>query len=349
MVMNYQQLGQTKIKVPPIIFGTSGLGNLYQALSDQTKVEIVQAMFQHMDGPVALDSAGKYGAGLALEAIGETLKTLDIPRENVIISNKLGWRRTPLLAPEPTFEPGVWIDLAYDAEQDLSYDGILRCWEQGCQLLGAEYSPQMVSVHDPDEYLALATTEQDRSKRYEDIIEAYRALFELKQNGVVEAVGVGAKDWQIIRELSESVDLDWVMFANSLTLYSHPSELLEFIDELQQQQIGIINSAVFNAGFLTGGAYFNYRELDPSDAEDKVIFQWRETFFRICQQYDVAPAEACVQFGMSPPGVISVALNTTKSERVSQNIASVTAAIPAEFWHALKTEGLIASGYPYLG
>ncbi len=347
--MDYRKLGRTGIKIPPIIFGTSCLGNLYQALPEQTKLDIITEMFRHVDPPVVLDSAGKYGAGLALEVMGRGLKKLGIRREDVVISNKLGWKRVPLQTPEPTFEPGAWADLEYDAEQDISYDGILRCWEQGCELLGDDYKPQIVSVHDPDEYLAQAISEGDRKKRFGDIVGAYRALAELKQQGQVEAVGVGAKDWQSIRELSREVELDWVMFANSLTLYSHPPELLAFMDELAQQGIGIINSAVFNAGFLIGGEYFNYRKLNPDNPADKAIFQWREKFFAVCRQYDVQPTEACVGFGMSPPGVVSIALNTSRPDRVHENVALITADIPAAFWTALKTEGLLAPTYPYLG
>jgi D-threo-aldose 1-dehydrogenase len=347
--MIYQKLGRTGIKVPPIIFGTSALGNLYQALPPQTKLDIVKEMFQHVEKPVALDSAGKYGAGLALEIIGHSLKELGIRSEDVVISNKLGWLRIPLKTSKPTFEPGAWVDLAYDAEQNISYDGILRCCEQGCELLGPDYRPQVVSVHDPDEYLAQATSVDDRKRRFDDIIAAYQALADLKQQGQVQAVGVGAKDWQSICRLSTEVALDWVMFANSMTIFSHPPELLAFIDELREQQIGIINSAVFNAGFLTGGEYFDYRKLNPNNPKDKIIFEWREKFFAACQDYDVLPANACVEFGISPPGVISIALNTSKPERVSQNVASVTADIPTAFWARLKNEGLIAQDYPHLG
>ncbi len=347
--MIYNNLGQTGLKVPPIIFGTSCLGNLYQALPESTKLETIKEMFRHVEQPVALDSAGKYGAGLALEVIGRSLKELGIPGAAVVISNKLGWRRVPLQTPEPTFEPGVWANLAYDATQDISFDGILRCWEQGCQLLGKDYAPQLVSVHDPDEYLALAASASDRQKRLADIVAAYQALAKLKQQGQVKAVGVGAKNWQTIREISDAVALDWVMLANSLTIYAHPPELLEFINKLNRQGIAIINSAVFNAGFLTGGDYFNYRKLDPNATSDKALFQWRDKFFTLCRRYEVLPANACVQFGMSPPGVISIALNTSKPERIQDNVASVTAKIPPEFWTALKREGLIAPDYPYVG
>jgi D-threo-aldose 1-dehydrogenase len=347
--IRYRSLGKTEIKLPPIIHGTSSLGNLYDALSCEIKETIVQEIFKHSNGPVVLDTAGKYGAGLALEVIGRILRDLQIPEKKVIISNKLGWLRTSLKSPEPTFEPGIWKNLKHDALQNISYDGILECWEQGCQLLGNRYTPQIVSVHDPDEFLADTTSATEREERFQDIIDSYRALRELKQQGATQAIGVGAKDWHVIREISRVIDLDWVMLASSYTVFDHPPELLKFIDELMQKDITIINSAVFNSGFLTGGKYFDYRVLDPDKSEDKPYFIWREKFFQLCDTFNVLPADVCVQFSMSHPGVSSIALNTSRPERVLQNIKSATAEIPSELWKWMKEETLIEKTYPYVG
>jgi D-threo-aldose 1-dehydrogenase len=153
--MEYQKLGNTGLKIPPVIFGTSALGNLFTELPYRTKYQIVTECINNLEGPVLFDSAGKYGAGLALEVLGENLEALEVSPKNVIISNKLGWFRKPLTTPEPTFEPGAWIGLKNDAEQRISYDGIMQCWEQGNKLLGGKYQPEMVSVHDPDEFLLL--------------------------------------------------------------------------------------------------------------------------------------------------------------------------------------------------
>jgi len=139
--MELNEIGKTGVKIPPIIFGTSALGNLYTALNDETKLDIVKQALEYVPSPVVFDSAGKYGAGLALEKLGECLEKLNVASEDVIISNKLGWKRTPLLTAEPTFEQGVWMDLKNDAAQDISYEGILNCYEQGNQLLGGKYFP----------------------------------------------------------------------------------------------------------------------------------------------------------------------------------------------------------------
>lgn len=346
--MKHIDVGNSGLKIPQVVFGSTALGNLFGVIPDETKLEIMRQIFNQMPKPVAIDSAGKYGAGLALEVIGQTLRALDIDAEDVVISNKLAWVRTPLRTPEPTFEPGAWMGLQHDAKQDISRDGILRCWEEGLDLLGGTYTTQMVSVHDPDEYLDAATSPTDRRKRFDDILAAYDALAELKAKGYVAAIGVGAKKWTSIAEITAEVKLDWVMFANSLTLYEHPAELIDFMTQLGEQGITILNSAVFNAGFLTGGPFFNYRRLDPNRIDDQQKLAWREKFFALCDEHRLRPSEVCVQFGISHPAIGCVALSTSKPTRVAQNIAAVEANIPAEFWAALKTEGLLTTNYPYL-
>jgi len=347
--MQNRLLGKTGIEIPPIIFGTSCLGNLYAVLPDKVKLSIINEMFKHSTGPVFMDSAGKYGAGLALEVIGQGLQKLNIKRENIFISNKLGWYRIPLKTDEPNFEPGVWMGLEHDAVQKISYDGILECWEQGCKLLGEEYQPQFVSVHDPDEYLASAKNEMQKNEYFKNIIEAYQALSELKRKKKTLAVGVGAKNWKIIRKITRRIDLDWVMLANSLTIYRHPDTLLSFVDELHRNNIGIVNSAVFHAGFLTGGKYFDYRIVSGKNKEQQHLFEWRNVFFTLCRQHEISPAAACVQFGASHPAVQSTALNTSKPERIKENVAMVSATLPDKFWHKMKEAGLISKKYPYLG
>lgn len=144
--------------------------------------------FTHVDAPVVFDSAGKYGAGLALEMLGKCLNDLNIASEQVLISNKLGWQRIPLKTHEPTFEKGVWMNLKNDAKQTISYEGIIQCWEQGNELLGKAYHPQLLSVHDPDEYLAQAKNENERKKLINDIVDAYKALHYLKKEGQAKAI-----------------------------------------------------------------------------------------------------------------------------------------------------------------
>lgn len=348
MLTRKSDFGITGIRIPPIIFGTSALGNLYTALSEEDKLSIVSECMNHVENPVVFDSAGKYGAGLALEMLGKMLKKLNVEQDGVLISNKLGWERIPLEGPEPTFEVGVWKDLKFDAKQSISYEGILKCFEQGNELLGMGYTPQLVSVHDPDEYMAQAKSENESAVIYKDILDAYKALMELKKEGKVKAVGVGAKDWKIIERLAKDIDLDWVMFANSMTIFRHPPELLSFMNDLNERGVGIINSAVFNAGFLIGGDFFDYQQIKPDTPEHKKIFKWREDFLSLCKKHDIPPAIACVHFGMTAPGVVAISLNTSNPARVKKNVESVSTQVPQTFYNEMKEQGLISRDYSYV-
>lgn len=346
--VHLKTLGNIGIECPRIIYGTSYLGNLYKELPAEEKLALMKEWFRVTEGKVVIDSAGKYGAGLALEVIGQGLQKLGIAPDQITISNKLGWFRVPLETEEPRFEPGAWKNLKHDAVQRISYEGILACWEQGCELLGGLYKPELVSVHDPDEYLAAAVNDSDRKTRMNDILGAYRALFELKKKGEVKAVGIGSKDWLVIKELYQEVKFDWAMFANKFTLYHHPRAIVEFIERLSGDGVGIINSAIFNAGFLTGGQFFDYRMTDPDNPSDKILFDWREKFFAVCERFYISPGDACLKFALSAPQIHAVALNPSKPERMAHNKEVLERQFPEEFWLELKKEGVIDPEYKYV-
>lgn len=331
-----------KLFLPRVIYGTSGFGNLYTALPDEIKLAIVKEIITNTPKPIVFDSAGKYGAGLALESLGCCLKQLNVNPADVVISNKLGWLRTELKTSEPTFEPGVWKNLKHDAVQTISYEGILKCYAQGNELLNG-YKAGLVSVHDPDEYLAASLGPEEEEKRYQDILDAYRALGELKASGEIKAIGVGAKDWRIIRKIYRDVKFDWVMIANSMTIHSHPQDLLNFMAVLEADGVTIINSAVFNGGFLTGLDFYNYRPVNPE--KDATLYHWREKFYQLCKEFRIKPAVVCMAFGLTAPGVKSIALNTTDPARIRQNLEMIAMQLPSEFWQTMAALGMIDHDY----
>ena len=188
-------------------------------------------------------------------------------------------------------------------------------------------------------YLNSAKDEAELASRREDVLGAYKALAELKAAGKVESIGVGAKDMTAIDFISDHVELDWAMLACSVTLYSHSDKAKALLKKLGGQGVKVINSAVFNAGFLVGGEYFDYRKITlESDPE---IFAWRDKFNALCNKFSVDPPAACVQFSFLFPEIVAVALNTIEPHRVRSNIELANATIPQEFWDRMRAEGLI--------
>lgn len=338
-----------RLRLPPVVFGISTLGNLYRVVPSERKAAIVAVCRAVTDGAPLFDGAGKYGAGLALEELGSALRAQGVAPGDVAISDKLGWRRVPLRGPEPTFEPGAWAGLRHDAVLDVSHDGILRCWEEGRSLLGAPYRASLLSVHDPDEHLASARADPAaRSERLRDILGAYRALEALRARGDALAIGIGAKDWRVAREIASQVRLDWVMLACSLTVLTHPPELLAWVDELARHGVQVIDSALFHGGFLTGGDRCDYRAVDPADAHGAWLLRWREHFTTTCLRHGVTPAHAGIAFARMVPGVASVALSTSDPARVPELVRHAIEAPPAALWRDLADAGLIDRGPGFL-
>ena len=126
-----------------------------------------------------------------------------------------------------------------------------------------------------------------------------------------------------------------------MTIKRHPQDLLNFMIELDAKGVTIINSAVFHSGFLAGGGYFDYTLIKPDTPKNDALFKWRDDFFEICNQFNIKPATACVQFALHVPGVKSIALNTTDAKQIKANINMANVEIPVEFWEALQLKGLI--------
>ena len=112
------------MKLNPIIFGTSCLGNLYREIPMETKVAVAAEWFKAYPHPT-IDSAGKYGAGLSLECIGRALKArlasdeewkrgIGRPHASTYLNGEMwydDWNsapRPPEGAPEPKEAFGVW-------------------------------------------------------------------------------------------------------------------------------------------------------------------------------------------------------------------------------------------------
>jgi D-threo-aldose 1-dehydrogenase len=250
-------------------------------------------------------------------------------------------------------EPPVFIDTAYrhgdglalevlgrmlrrlDLEVDqvvfhltLDADRVADDWEKSCRLLGSKYRPKLVSVCDADE-------------------NAWRAVGELKSAGLVIGAGVATRDFGALISLAPSPD--WMVLTGGLTLMRHRAGLLASMAELAARQIPIIVSGVFDGGFLVGSNRLDGRVPSAEDPADRSLLTWRTSFVALCHGHGVTPAQACIQFALSRPGVVAVLLNSSHPDRVAENASYVQRLVPDLFWASMKEEGLLATDYPWVG
>lgn len=249
-------------------------------------------------------------------------------------------------------EPPVFIDAAYrhgdglalevlgrmlhrlDVEGDeivihlaLDADRVADDWEKSCRLLGSEYRPKLVSICDADE-------------------SAWRAVSELKVAGLVLGAGAAARDFGTLSSLAPAAD--WMVLTGGFTVMRHPAESLASMAELAARQIPIVVSGVFEGGFLVGSNRLDGRVPSAEDPADRSLLAWRTSFAALCHGHGVTPAQACIQFALSGPGVVAVMLNSSHPDRVAENAECVQRLVPDLFWASMKEEGLLAADYPYV-
>jgi D-threo-aldose 1-dehydrogenase len=210
----------------------------------------------------------------------------------------------------------------------LGADQLAEDWEKSCRLLGSEFRPKLISICNPGDA-------------------ACRTVSEWKAAGLVLGAGVASRDLQLLSSLSPVVD--WVVLTGGFTLMRHPTELLTLMAELAARQIPIVVSGVFEGGFLVGRNRLDGRVPSADVPADRSLLAWRTSFAALCHGHSVTPAQVCIQFALSGPGVVAVMLNSSHPDRVAENVGCVERAVPDVFWTSLKEEGLLAADYGYLG
>jgi D-threo-aldose 1-dehydrogenase len=321
----HRPFGNTGLRVPPIMFGTNALGSMRRVIPEQTKLEIFGAWFQHVAPPVFIDARGPTGDRVAIQVLARALRRLDVSPEDAVISTRVGWK-----------------------DKRIGYDAVLDSWAETCRLLGGNHPPKLLSLDAPDEYLAAASSPAGRDQRFQDILEACRALDELKASGQVAGIGAAATDWHLFREIDSAVRLDWLMLVGGFSIMRHPPELFKYMASLAARQIPIVSAGIFDCDFLVGGSCFNGRAVNPETSEDRSLFAWRKAFAALCHGHGISPAQACIQFTLSAPGIVAVAINTSQPDRIAENVCSTIAEVPDAFWASMKEEGLLAPEDPFL-
>ena len=160
------------VALPLLGLGCAPLGGLFSSVSDEDAQATVDAAWEA--GIRLYDVAPLYGVGRAEERLGAALQG----RDGYVLSTKVG-----RLIVEPGTGGGEDTSEFFDAPAgevrfDFSRDGIRRSLEDSLQRLGLE-RVDVVHVHDPDDHLDQA------------IAEAVPALCELRDEGVIGAVGAG--------------------------------------------------------------------------------------------------------------------------------------------------------------
>lgn len=311
--------------------GGGPLANLYVAGTDELATATVRAAY---DAGIRLfDTAPHYGLGLAERRLGAALRSIPGAVDEVTVSTKVGRLLEPVA---PTADPA---DLPLDDEGgfvtpatsrrvwDHSEAGLRRSLEASLERLDLD-RVEVLYLHDPDLY------DLEGALR-----EGLPALVRLREEGLVDRVGVGANDEATLARCVEAADLDEVMCAGRFTLLEQPA-LTELFPACARTGTTVVAAGVYNSGLLATEALPDHPRYDYEPAPAAVVERLRR-LHEVCRAHGTTVPVAAVQLVRSHPQVSAVVLGARTPQEVADAVARADAGVPAGLWSALVDAGLL--------
>lgn len=324
-----RKLGKTSIELTELGFGGAAVGNLYRPTSHAEAYAAIQSAW--LSGIRYFDTAPSYGYGLSERRIGDALR--EFPRASYIISTKVGRLLIPDARPKKEDHfPG---SLPFRVQHDYSYDGIMRSFEHSLQRIGTDYI-DIIYIHD----IGRLTHGDEHMTHLQTLLNGgYRALLELREQGVVRAIGLGVNEWEVCLELMPQIDLDCLMLAGRYTLLEQLT-LEKFFPECEKRNLQVIAAGPYNSGILANGQYYNY-----TTADHRIMLRVN-AIQKICEAYQIDLPHAAIQFPLRHSQVVSVVAGARTEEQVALSVSYMQQQIPARLWDALKEADLLAVNAP---
>jgi D-threo-aldose 1-dehydrogenase len=323
--METSPIRETGLSVTRLGLGTAPLGGLYEAVSEETAIATVDAAWE--SGARLFDTAPLYGMGDSEVRLGRALR--ERPRDEYVLATKVGRLLRPA---DPSDADPNWQGVPLDVAPvfDFSYDGALRSFEESLARLGVDRI-DIVHVHDPDDAHDAALSG------------AHRALLELRDQGVIGAVGAGMNTWQALLALAREAHFDCFLLAGRYTLLDQ-SALPELLPECAAQGIAVLAGGVYNSGILADPEVSEPR-FDYQPAAGEVVQRARR-IGAVCRNHGVPLRAAALQFPSAHPAVASVVVGARSPHEAAENARLLACAIPADLWAELKDDGLLPPRAP---
>ena len=323
-VLPSREVRGTGVRLTSLGYGAAQAGNLYRATTDAETQEAVDAAWDA--GVRYFDTAPHYGLGLSERRLGASLAGR--PRDEYVVSTKAGRLLVP--SPETAHEtdPDIFdVPAATRREWDFSRDGVLRSLEASLERTGLD-RVDVVYLHDPDDHEEQA------------FAEAVPALVELRDQGVVGAIGAGMNQSAMLARFVAEADVDVVMCAGRFTLLEQPA-LADLLPAAVACGAAVVVAGVYNSGLLA-------REVVPDDATydyapaPAALLDRTRRVAAACADHGVTLPQAALAYVRAHPAVASTVVGLRTADQVRQAVDRHAAVVPADLWTDLVGRGLLA-------
>ena len=320
-------------------FGTAPLGNMFRDIPETEARATVDAAWN--DGIRFFDNAPFYGAGLAELRMGEALAGK--PRDEYVIATKVGRLILDEVEDVSARDNGEKGEVFKHGRpnrivNDYSEAATLRSIEDSLKRLKTDRL-DVVWVHDVaqdfygDEWLAMF----ESARRG-----AFKVLDRLRDEGVIKAWGLGVNKVEPIELL---LDLqgprpDGFLLAGRYTLLDHGRALQRVMPKVVERGLSIVVGGPYSSGGLVGGPNFEYAPATPE------ILAKVARIKALADQHGISMKAAGLQFALAHPAVAAVIPGASRPGRIAEDRAALNERVPADFWRALRSQGLVHPDAP---
>lgn len=296
-------LGTTAIHASPITLGTSGLGRgTTPGESDEADAVALASAMLH--GPFALvDTSNEYAGGRSEAVLGRALATHGIAPGRSIVTKV-----------DRNVETGVF-----------DRDRVRRSFDESCARLGVDHIG-LLHLHDP------------YSVSFEQAMGpggAVEGLLELRDEGLVDAIGIAAGRIGLMHRYVETGLFDALLTHNRYTLIDQSAQPL--LRDARARGMGVFNAAPFGGGLLArgsaSGARYAYKE---SPAE---LLDWVHRAELVCERHGVDLATVALHFSLRSPLIDSTVVGISSSARLDELKATLSTVVPEQLWHDIGLLG----------
>jgi D-threo-aldose 1-dehydrogenase len=300
--MTIHNLGRANLSVSDVCAGTSALGSFPEQygyeVDEETAVATILRVFE---GPFTfIDTSNEYGGGASEARIGRAIAERGGIPEGFVIATKVD----PL--------PG---------STDFSGTRVRQSIEESLTRLGVD-TLQLVYLHDPEKI----TFEEGTAAGG-----PLEALVELREEGVIQHLGVAGGPINLGLQYLATEVFDWVISHNRYTLIDQSAEPL--LEDAQRRGVAFVNAAPFGGGMLVKGARavptYCYGPVSAETVQRALDME------SLCEIHGVPLAAAALQFSTRDPRVASTIVGMSRPDRVDQTVRLLEHQIPEELWAAL--------------
>ena len=327
--MRYRLLGRTGLYVSELCLGTMTFGDqgfwkVMGGLGQDIATALVKQAFEA--GVNFIDTANVYSLGESETLTGQAIKTLGLPRDEIIVATKA---------------TGIMSETAINGRGQSRYH-LMNQVDASLKRLQLDHI-DLYQLHAFDPLTPLE--------------ESLSTLNDLVRSGKVRYIGLcNMAAWQIMKSLAISEQRHWTRFESVQAYYTIAGRDLEreVLPLLQDQQLGLMVWSPLAGGLLSGK--FKPDEKGPEGARrasfdfpvvDKArAFRCIDAMRPIAARHQVSVAQVALAWLLGRPQVSTVIVGAKTPDQLKDNLGATRLELSADETAALDKVSALPPEYP---